>query len=179
MPTWAGASSRRTALDDSNRFCAVWEARRTINAQAIALFRTYEVATSPSIARRTPQSLFGNHFPARARDYVDVRRATRQPLPLPLSPPKWLPSVPRSRITQAVRLRSAKLLPLAPFPCSGRVAPVGFPSQMTPLVSGRHTHPCSEVMLNSSHPQSSSTSRLHRCGEIRRGRLSVPIPILV
>ena len=81
MPTWAGASSRRTALEDSNRFCAVWEARRTINAQAIALFRTYEVSPPPPsiTSRGTPQSLFGNHFPARARDYVHVRRATRQP----------------------------------------------------------------------------------------------------
>jgi hypothetical protein len=36
-PTCAGASSRRTALDDNNRVCVVRTARRAIKAQAIAL----------------------------------------------------------------------------------------------------------------------------------------------
>jgi hypothetical protein len=39
-PTCAVASSRRTALDDSNRVCIVRDARRAIRAQAIALSST-------------------------------------------------------------------------------------------------------------------------------------------
>jgi hypothetical protein len=39
-PTCAVASSRRTALDDSNRVCIVRDARRAIRAQAIAFSST-------------------------------------------------------------------------------------------------------------------------------------------
>jgi len=42
-PTCAGASSRRTALDDSNRVCVVRTARRAIKAQAITLLWTLGV----------------------------------------------------------------------------------------------------------------------------------------
>ena len=46
-PTCAGASSRRTALEDSNRVCVVRMARRAIKAQAIALLSCLDSLGSP------------------------------------------------------------------------------------------------------------------------------------